>query len=91
MGFDRRLSTAEVTAAVERAFVRQEGREPKSDLIQSNDEAIDFRPHPARYFVTFLRRRGGKQRREDRQPAARICCLAIGSRVHARSKTRARA
>jgi putative DNA primase/helicase len=29
MGFDRKLSTAEVTAAVERAFARQEGREPK--------------------------------------------------------------
>lgn len=29
MGFDRRLSTAEVAAAVERAFARQEGREPK--------------------------------------------------------------
>jgi putative DNA primase/helicase len=29
MGFSRKLSTAEVTAAVERAFVRQEGREPK--------------------------------------------------------------
>ena len=30
MGFDRKLSTAEVSAAVERAFARQEGREPKS-------------------------------------------------------------
>jgi putative DNA primase/helicase len=30
MGFDRNLSTAEVSAAVERAFARQEGREPKS-------------------------------------------------------------
>src|SRR6266516_5928197 len=29
MGFDRRLSTAEVAAAVERAFARQEGREPR--------------------------------------------------------------
>ena len=29
MGFDRKLSTAEVTAAVERAFARQEGREPR--------------------------------------------------------------
>jgi putative DNA primase/helicase len=29
MGFDRRLSTAEVTAAVERAFARQEGHKPK--------------------------------------------------------------
>jgi putative DNA primase/helicase len=29
MGFDRKLSTAEVIAAVERAFARQEGREPK--------------------------------------------------------------
>ena len=29
MGFDRKLSTAEVSAAVERAFARQEGREPK--------------------------------------------------------------
>jgi hypothetical protein len=28
MGFNRKLSTAEVTAAVERAFARQEGREP---------------------------------------------------------------
>jgi hypothetical protein len=30
MGFDRKLSTAAVAAAVERAFARQEGREPKS-------------------------------------------------------------
>jgi putative DNA primase/helicase len=30
MGFDRKLSTAKVSAAVERAFARQEGREPKS-------------------------------------------------------------
>jgi hypothetical protein len=30
MGFDRRLSTAEVSAAVERAFARQEGQGPKS-------------------------------------------------------------
>jgi putative DNA primase/helicase len=29
MGLHRKLSTAEVTAAVERAFARQEGREPK--------------------------------------------------------------
>ena len=29
MGFDRKLSTAEVAAAVERAFARQEGRKPK--------------------------------------------------------------
>jgi putative DNA primase/helicase len=29
MGFNRKLSTAEVTAAVERAFARQEGREAK--------------------------------------------------------------
>ena len=29
MGFDRKLSTAEVTAAVERAFARREGREPR--------------------------------------------------------------
>jgi hypothetical protein len=29
MRFDRKLSTAEITAAVERAFARQEGREPK--------------------------------------------------------------
>ncbi len=29
MGLDRKLSTAEVTAAVERAFARQEGREPR--------------------------------------------------------------
>ena len=30
MGFNRKLSTAEVSAAVERAFARQEGREQKS-------------------------------------------------------------
>ena len=30
MGFNRKLSTAEVTAAVERAFARHEGREPSS-------------------------------------------------------------
>jgi hypothetical protein len=29
MGFDRKLSTAEVRAAVERAFARQEDREPR--------------------------------------------------------------
>ena len=30
MGSNRKLSTAEVSAAVERAFARQEGREPRS-------------------------------------------------------------
>ena len=29
MGFDRKLSTDEIAAAVERAFARQEGREPR--------------------------------------------------------------
>ena len=36
MGFDRKLSTAEVTAAVERAFARQEGREPKLPIQAEN-------------------------------------------------------
>ena len=38
MGFDRKLSTAEVIAAVERAFARQEGREPK--LPPRTDTAV---------------------------------------------------
>ena len=37
-----------------------------SDVVQSDDEAIDFRPHPVRYFVTFLRRRRGEQGRGRR-------------------------
>jgi putative DNA primase/helicase len=36
MGFDRKLSPAQVTAAVERAFARQEGREPKSPTRTDN-------------------------------------------------------
>jgi putative DNA primase/helicase len=36
MGFDRKLSTAEVTAAVERAFARQEGREPRLSTQTDN-------------------------------------------------------
>jgi hypothetical protein len=36
MGFDRKLSTAEVAAAVERAFARQEGRESKSPTRTDN-------------------------------------------------------
>ena len=50
---------------------RLPGGAEASDLIQSNDEAIDFRPHPARYFVTFLRRRGGKQGRRRRDEPIR--------------------
>jgi len=38
MGSDRKLSTAEVAAAVERAFARQEGREPK--LPTRTDNAV---------------------------------------------------
>jgi len=38
MGFDRRLSTAEVSAAVERAFARQEGRGPR--LATGTDNAV---------------------------------------------------
>src|SRR6266542_3167282 len=36
MRFDRKLSTAEITAAVERAFARQEGREPKLPAQMDN-------------------------------------------------------
>jgi hypothetical protein len=39
MGSDRRLSAAEVTAAVERAFARQEGREPRL-LTRADDPVI---------------------------------------------------
>jgi putative DNA primase/helicase len=38
MGFDRKLSTAEVSAAVERAFARQEGRGPR--LATGTDNAV---------------------------------------------------
>jgi putative DNA primase/helicase len=38
MGFDRKLSTVEVAAAVERAFARQEGREPR--LLTSTDNPL---------------------------------------------------
>jgi len=43
-----------------------------SDVDQSDDEAIDFRPHPVRYFVAFLRCRGGEQSgRRCNQPIGR--------------------
>jgi hypothetical protein len=42
---------------------RLPGRAGASDLVQSDDEAIDFRAHPARYVVAFLRGLGGEQRR----------------------------
>jgi putative DNA primase/helicase len=38
MGFDRKLSTDEIAAAVERAFARQEGREPR--LATGTDNAV---------------------------------------------------
>jgi len=38
MGFDRKLSTDEIAAAVERAFARQEGREPS--LATGTDNAV---------------------------------------------------
>ena len=38
MGFDRKLSTDEIAAAVERAFARQEGREPR--LPTGSDNAV---------------------------------------------------
>jgi putative DNA primase/helicase len=38
MGFDRKLSTDEIAAAVERAFARQEGREPR--LATETDNAV---------------------------------------------------
>ena len=37
------------------------GRAAAADIDQSDNEAIGFRPHPARDFVALLRRRGGKQ------------------------------
>jgi putative DNA primase/helicase len=40
MGFDRKLSTAEVSAAVERAFARQEGRQAKL-LTRTDNPVID--------------------------------------------------
>ena len=34
-----------------------------SDVVQPDDEAVDLRPHPARYLVALLRGRGGEQTR----------------------------
>jgi putative DNA primase/helicase len=42
MGFDRKLSTAQVTAAVERAFARQEGREPRLPTRADNPVITDL-------------------------------------------------
>ncbi|HKF08739.1 MAG TPA: hypothetical protein VKB89_08465 [Xanthobacteraceae bacterium] len=43
-----------------------------SDIGQSDDEAIDLRPHPVRYFIVFLRCRGGEQGGSGRdQPVRR--------------------
>ena len=41
-------------------------RADATDLVQSDDQAVDFRPHPVRYFVKLLCRDGGEQGRSGR-------------------------